>query len=752
MEFSDSSSMQRNLEVLAIQFGRDPKEQSVSSMMKKVLASKGSAPSGYSKERFRLLLGGVDEEDRTRFLKLYRQLMLSSATTTTAVVDFLAELLRPEAKLETKSAIAKGNSSKKEKEIVSLGKVAHHAKSKNSKPTAAIPTEPEGGSNVVAKNILKAGKLDFRTDLRLQQQIVSDLLYCLQGVNGKSVLCKFSGESDSKEDFVINSSCDAGLRNFIETFFPVCMDVRRLSDFVERHLNAGIVHSEISMSIRKFLREHLVHGVEWRRLLSSKQLTYQSLWLYVQSTRKVFRCLRQLCELIDKECTRGGATLELIEKSASAYDGDSVVMPIVTHVQMMAGNAYFEFLNDWLRTGEIDDPYGEFMINVGEAASVALRTGSMEEVFSSMSSIKVNEQMCPSFLHPLVDQIREAGIFVQILLSSGYWDHNKRYSKIEYTLRSGMCVAQIENMCKEISRAFVQYLMEKFDLVSQIASIRYVYFLCRGDWLIDFIDIAEDELSSPLEKVHVDRLQILFNCAIESSSIRHRAFLKDIKPCLRTTRIQNIIRYVSLQLYLGKKFDRVAKNMHLYEAFSIRYEPHWPLSMLFTPVLTTHFEILFRWLMLFKYVDRQLSKTWMLNSDITFALFKRMFDVVFDVLNLMTTSVIDPLWKELLVSVKTKELTFDELKGRLNDAVTSCLDKCFACDESLTETIVHLLSSCLRFQNTLMESQEVDHALIQKLDDEFKDALSELKSRLPAENDPAYFSSFTPDNKTVQLD
>ncbi|KHJ47011.1 hypothetical protein D918_02556 [Trichuris suis] len=413
MEFSDSSSMQRNLEVLAIQFGcrgtfhsavgvlsfyfcfmtflelcsnpkaekRDPKEQSVSSMMKKVLASKGSAPSGYSKERFRLLLGGVDEEDRTRFLKLYRQLMLSSATTTTAVVDFLAELLRPEAKLETKSAIAKGNSSKKEKEIVSLGKVAHHAKSKNSKPTAAIPTEPEGGSNVVAKNILKAGKLDFRTDLRLQQQIVSDLLYCLQGVNGKSVLCKFSGESDSKEDFVINSSCDAGLRNFIETFFPVCMDVRRLSDFVERHLNAGIVHSEISMSIRKFLREHLVHGVEWRRLLSSKQLTYQSLWLYVQSTRKVFRCLRQLCELIDKECTRGGATLELIEKSASAYDGDSVVMPIVTHVQMMAGNAYFEFLNDWLRTGEIDDPYGEFMINVGEAASVALRTGSMEEVF-----------------------------------------------------------------------------------------------------------------------------------------------------------------------------------------------------------------------------------------------------------------------------------------------------------------------------------------------------------------------------------
>ncbi|CDW59318.1 Gamma-tubulin complex component 2 [Trichuris trichiura] len=319
--------------------------------------------------------------------------------------------------------------------------------------------------------------------------------------------------------------------------------------------------------------------------------------------------------------------------------------------------------------------------------------------------------MCPSFLYPLVDKIREAGIFVQILLSSGYWDHNKKYSKIEYTLRSGMCVTKIENMCKEISRAFVRYLMDKFNLVSQIASVRYMYFLCRGDWLIDFIDIAEDELCLPLEEVHADRLNVLFNCTIQSSSLRHHAFLKDVK-----------------------------------------YEPQWPLSMLFTPVLTAHFEILFRWLMLFKYVDRQLSKTWMLNSDMTFALFKRMFDLVFDVLNLMTTSVIDPLWKELLISVKTKELTFDELKTRLSDAVTACLDKCFACDESLTETIVHLLSSCLRFQNTLRQPKAVDHALVQKLDDEFKEALSELMSRLPAENYSAYFFSFTQNDKAVPLD
>ncbi|CDW57181.1 Spc97 Spc98 domain containing protein [Trichuris trichiura] len=346
-------------------------------MMKKLLASKDHGPSRSSKETFRLLLGAVDEEVRTKFLKLYRQLMLSSAITTSAIVDFLVELLK------LKSVTAKSSSNEKVKEIVSSRKVLHYAKAKNSKPAAGIPPELEGKSKAAAE----AGQLDFRMNPEKQRQIISDLLYCLQGATGESLLFKFSEELDSKEKFIIHSSCDAGLRNFIEPFFPVCMDVRRLSDFVERQRTAGIVHSEISMAFRKFLREHLVHGVEWRRLLASDQLTYQSLWLYLQSTRKVFRCLARLCESIDKQQTRGGATLELIEKFANAYVGDAIVMPIITHVQLMAGSAYFEFLNDWLRTGHLDDPYGEFMINLGEAASVALRTGSMEEVSRYSSAL-----------------------------------------------------------------------------------------------------------------------------------------------------------------------------------------------------------------------------------------------------------------------------------------------------------------------------------------------------------------------------
>uniref|UniRef100_A0A5S6QPD2 Gamma-tubulin complex component n=1 Tax=Trichuris muris TaxID=70415 RepID=A0A5S6QPD2_TRIMR len=763
MEARDVNFLQHNLDALAIQLGGDPKEPSVSAVMNDLLIDSGNAhfPPCSLKERFRLLLGCVaDENARLKFLRLYRTLMLSNATTTAAAVDFLAELRTLKEQVATKSVVAMDNN-EKAKEGSTLPKPNRKAKSKSAKQPLSsnlaehVATAPTV-STAKIKCIPKAGKVNLKVNLKRQEQLVSDLLYCLQGVDGKSSVFKFYGGLGCKPDIFVAHVRDVGLRSFVKPFFPVCIDVRCMSNFVERRISAGAVLGEVCQLIRNFLREHVVHCVEWRTLFTNKQLTYQALWFYIQSTERVFRCLAYLCELIDRKRARGGAALHLIESVIDTYAGDPVATPILLHVQKMACNAYFEFLNDWLRVGSFVDVRKEFMINLGAAASVVLRTGSIQEVRSLIPCTSIRHEMCPDFLSPLADKIREAGIFVQILLASGYWDRNGKYSKIEYTPRSDTCILKTQNMCNEISRAFVQYLTDEFDLVNHIASIRYMYFLCRGDWLIDFIDIAENELCLPAENVHIDRLKILFDCAVQGSSLRGYAFLKDVKLCLRRTRIQNIIRYVSRNIVPGtsKKFDRVDENMLLYEAFSIRYEPKWPLSMLFTPFLNTHFEILFRWLMLFKYVDRQLAKAWMLNSDLTVSLFKRMFGVVFDILNMMTTSVIDPLWKELITSVKTKRLTFEELKVQLNETVTLCLEKCFACDESLTETIVHLLSSCLRFQNALRQSKTPEHVLIQKMDAEFKDVLSELRSRLSGENgnDLGYFFSFPASENVASFD
>ena len=78
----------------------------------------------------------------------------------------------------------------------------------------------------------------------------------------------------------------------------------------------------------------------------------------------------------------------------------------------------------------------------------------------------------------------------------------------------------------------VDLLMKEHNLISRLKSVKRFFLLDQGDFLNQFIDLADDELKMPVSDITSSRLEALLEISIRTSAADKDPYKDDLKVVL----------------------------------------------------------------------------------------------------------------------------------------------------------------------------------------------------------------------------
>jgi gamma-tubulin complex component 2 len=213
----------------------------------------------------------------------------------------------------------------------------------------------------------------------------------------------------------------------------------------------------------------------------------------------------------------------------------------------------------------------------------------------------------------------------------------------------------------EASDTFLGILLDKYDLLSSLRFMKKYFLLDQGDFFVDFLDHAEDELQNELPSVLQGRVQNWLSTSIArtsdssrlSSSLRCSFQNKSLRDTLDDLGRRDNKRKSS------KKNTR-PKTLMGFEAitFELKSVP-FPTSIVLSTRQLRIYQLLCRLIFFAKYAERQLVGMWSDHQLLrtmtslrsacspTFSLRRRMLHFIQNLVYYLKFDVIEPAWREL---------------------------------------------------------------------------------------------------------
>ncbi|KRX20327.1 Gamma-tubulin complex component 2 -like protein [Trichinella nelsoni] len=579
-------------------------------------------------------------------------------------------------------------------------------------------------------DIIKMDTFDYDTPADQDAQLVEDMLYCMQGCDGETVSYSICTSPVNHCEMHIAPFYGAVLREQAKRFAPLLYDSHQLRTMSPVTIDKGNIYRAFVEAVEEMIMCHMRHIIEWRRLAAAGELTLSTLWSYVQPTQKVFRIVQEIRVEIENLNIRGGAILSLIYKKVKMHDGNLAMLDMLLSLLSKVAKPYFRMLNQWFRTGTFADPYNEFMIRLGSQSRYLIDRDRFKP--NLIKDIFLIPKMIPQFLSPIAEKILNAGKFLIILRSSENFKPTQELPCLEFSMDSSKYVKEVETLWLNTSRKTVKYLIEEGKLLDRCMLLRHLFFLSRGDWLLDFVDVAGSDLALDLEEIEPHRLESLFYFALRGSTTGYLLTDEDNKISIK---FRSMEQCLSAMKECTKPFSIQSldeDDVKAYEALVIQYEPEWPISLVFTPLVIAKCEMLFHWLMICKLVESQLTKCFVYRLDERCGrpLFRKMLYFVRSLMSLMESAVVHPLWHEFLDAVRGGQLTFENLCERINGVLDCCSKYCFTADLPLTQCIRRLLRYCLEFYQIVQRGNACDQETRNLLEKNFESDFIQFSSRL----------------------
>jgi gamma-tubulin complex component 2 len=301
----------------------------------------------------------------------------------------------------------------------------------------------------------------------------------------------------------------------------------------------------------------------------------------------------------------------------------------------------------------------------------------------------------------------------------------------------------------EASGTFLRMLLGNYSLLSSLRFMKKYFLLDQGDFFVDFLDHAEDELQNELSSVLQGRVQNWL-----SASIARTSDSSYLSTCLRCS-FQNKSLRDTLD-DLGKRENKRKsskkntrpKTLMGFEAitFELKSVPFPTSIVLSTPQLRIY-QLICRLIFFAKYAERQLVSMWSDHQLLrtmtslrsacnpTFSLRRRMLHFIQNLVHYLMFVVIEPAWKELESKLNaTKKYCFSDRAYTPNDNSQSfprtvddlvhehdqflirIAQQCLITNYDLIDRASKIMTTCLLFSTQIkrfMETTKV-HDLYEK--------------------------------------
>ncbi|CAK7325974.1 unnamed protein product [Dovyalis caffra] len=579
--------------------------------------------------------------------------------------------------------------------------------------------------------------------------VIDDLLSALVGIEGRYILIRRVCGKEDQISFQVDASMDLAIQELAKRMFPLCESYLLIDQFVESRsqFKNGLVNHAFAAALKALLLDYQAMVAQLEHQFRLGRLSIQGLWFYCQPVMGSMQALSIVLQKASANNFIGSSVLNLLQSQAKAMAGDNAVRSLLEKMTQCASNAYLSILERWVYEGVIDDPYGEFFI----AENKSLQKESLTQDYDAKywrQRYSLKEGV-PSFLANIAGTILTTGKYLNVMRECG---HNVQVpasenSKLTIFGSNHHYLECIKAAYDFASSELLNLIIEKYDLMGKLRSIKHYLLLDQGDFLVHFMDIAWDELTKKLDEISVEKLQSLLDLALRTTAAAVDPCHEDLTCCVeRSSLLKRLSTLKDLEMRSVSDSNDLDELLNItgLETFSLSYKVEWPLSIVISRKAIAKYQLIFRFLFRCKHVDRQLCGAWQVHQGVralnmrgtaisrSSLLCRSMLKFINSLLHYLTFEVLEPNWHVMHNRLQTAK-SIDEVIQYHDLFLEKCLRECLLLLPELLKKVERLQSLCLQYAAATqwLISSSID---IPKLEENSKSRSSSHMLKMTTEN------------------
>ncbi|CAL8090112.1 unnamed protein product [Orchesella dallaii] len=552
-----------------------------------------------------------------------------------------------------------------------------------------------------------------------EQLLLQEVLYVLCGAEGS--LITVQPVSPRGITFSIDRRVEQSLRDLTLQITQLASYFYTVTHYVENYCDFkhGKVNQALSAAIRDIIKEYFIMISQLESFHTKGELTLQKMWFFIHPTMQAFAVLNSLVTDIEENELIGGPVLSVLHEKATSMVADEALSLLCQSLAQKASDPYFSILESWIYKGMITDPFLEFLVIDNDKGD-----GKMEQSDDYWEKrYEIDESKSPCFLRKMMPEILKAGKYLNVIRECGKDISMVSASRLHYSIHERVYVTAIENAYTFASKTLLDLLLNEYDLMRRLQSVKHYLLMDQGDFIVQFLDLAEDELNKQIDDLNPVRLESLLELALRTSSSSADPYKDNVRvqlfPYGIADQLWNIMA-IGTPLEQEKLDNNFSYCIPGVEGFSFSYDVQWPISLVLNTRAITCYQMIFRQLFFCKHVERQLCKVWIANKsgknivldkDTTgkadiFSTCQKMLNFVQNLQYYMAFEVIEPAW-HVFLSTMSKVTNVDQVLSCHFDLLNSILADSMLISRSSLSKMTALLSICLKFCDKILATSDL---------------------------------------------
>ncbi|XP_063636095.1 gamma-tubulin complex component 2-like [Cydia splendana] len=499
-----------------------------------------------------------------------------------------------------------------------------------------------------------------------ENMIIDDLLYVFSGVPGNYIVHQATKDTYEPRSFNISDDLDDALKQIVQQMLPLASNYSIVRRFIEQcDMWSGQVLHALVAAIEILLKDYYTMLAQLETEHMSGGLTLQKLWYFVLPTMHTMQVLAAVVTHIGQSELRGGSVLTALHDKTNKLLGDTRAQEISLFLTERACKPFFSILDQWIHKGVIVDPFQEFMIEDNELVNkeelpVDYSADYWEKRYS------VQRDRVPRFLDKYTDIILRTGKYLNVISQCGNAIMKTNVEEIKYSLIEQNYSGVVQKAFAFASKSLLELLLKEYDLMGRLKSVKNYFFMCQGDFIVQFMDATEQELSKKIDDIIPSKLESLLGLCLRLSAASHDPYNEDMRVELLPYDLQFQmfkILYIETEDEKEYKQNKDSPPLTGIETFTFGLEVKWPVSLILNHKAIACYQMIFRHLFYCKHVERLLCKVWLYNKVVkrfsearlyadAFALRQRMLSCIQHLQYYMCVEVIEPSWCQLIHSLE----------------------------------------------------------------------------------------------------
>lgn len=479
-----------------------------------------------------------------------------------------------------------------------------------------------------------------------ESQLVRDLIYVIQGINGEFI--KYEKSSDS---YKIDPNFDISRSNMILAYriselgwlFLQLQKYLKSTETVSGNNKIGLVEQSFREGILEEVKSYykMVSVLE-NQINQGIPMTLKKISVW---TWNPLRRLKWICTVIDIDKIHDSDASTLSSSRIQRLNvmrnhGDPYVQSLGKILEIHTSRPLLSMIANWISQGFINDPYNEFFIikndfyprearisHVGKATQLDSNYWKWENQF-----ILINDRIPPFISLKLAQKILVIGKSINLMKL--FCNDSDWIAKTTFEIISNLDNQELVNfdqlrtpihlLSQKINQRLLYLILDQFHLMEHLEAIKKYLFLGQGDLIQVLMENLSSELSLPAGKQYLHNILPIIDGSIRSS-VAHSwpSYIQD-----------------QCEVYLPspKELDSIRKTNNEitngWDIFELNYRLIPSLNAVFgsQKSILQHKQI-FKFLWRLRRIQILLSATWRLTTNLT----KQISDSVPEIIPILQT-------------------------------------------------------------------------------------------------------------------